>query len=63
MWSLAWGLVMLRIQMAVILAIPIIMTYNGKRSRSQKINKIMKYGFYIYYPLHLFIIGLIQYAL
>ena len=50
------------IQMAVILAIPVIMMYNGKRGRSQKTNTIMKYLFYIYYPLHLFVIGWIQWA-
>ncbi len=50
------------IQMAVILAIPIIMMYNGQRGYNQKINKIMKWLFYIYYPLHLFIIGFIQFV-
>lgn len=50
------------IQMAVVLAIPIIMMYNGQRGHNQKINKIMKWIFYIYYPLHLFIIGFIQYV-
>lgn len=45
------------LQMAVILAIPIIMMYNGQRGRSRKINNIMKWLFYIYYPLHLFILG------
>ena len=49
------------IQMGVILSIPVIMLYNGQRGRSPKINKIMKWLFYIYYPLHLFIIGYIQY--
>ena len=49
-------------QMAVILAIPIIGSYNGKRGSSEKINKIMKYAFYIYYPLHLLVIGWIQAA-
>ena len=47
-------------QMAVVLAIPVIMKYNGKRGPSQKMNTVMKYAFYIYYPLHLFIIGWIQ---
>lgn len=47
------------IQMAVVLAIPIIMTYNGERGKNPKINKIMKWSFYLYYPLHLLIIGLI----
>ena len=49
------------IQMGVILAIPFIMMYNGQRGNSQRINRIIKWLFYIYYPLHLFIIGYIQY--
>lgn len=49
------------IQMGVILSIPVIMLYNGQRGHNPKINKIMKWLFYIYYPLHLFIIGYIQY--
>lgn len=48
------------IQMAVILAIPILMMYNGQRGRNPRLNKLMKWGFYIYYPLHLLVIGLIQ---
>ena len=48
------------VQMTVVLAIPVIMQYNGKRGQSQKINRAMKYAFYIYYPLHLLIIGWIQ---
>ena len=48
------------IQMAVVLAIPIIMMYNGQRGNNKKINNTMKWLFYIYYPLHLFIIGWIQ---
>ena len=51
------------IQMAVVLSIPIIFMYNGRRGHNQKLNKIMKWLFYIYYPLHLFIIGYIQFAL
>lgn len=50
------------LQMAVILSIPIIMMYNGQRGNNRKINNVMKWLFYIYYPLHLFIIGLIQFA-
>ena len=45
------------LQMAVILAIPIIMMYNGKRGGGDKVNRLMKWGFYIYYPLHLLVIG------
>ncbi|MBO5298938.1 MAG: hypothetical protein J6B51_02525, partial [Clostridia bacterium] len=42
--------------------IPVLLMYNGKRGKNQTANKIMKWSFYIYYPLHLFIIGLIQHA-
>ena len=51
------------IQMAVVLAIPIIGTYNGRRGRSARVNKVFKWLFYIYYPLHLFVIGLIRLVL
>lgn len=50
------------IQMAVVFAIPIIMMYNGQRGRNQRLNRIMKWLFYAYYPLHLFVIGWIQYV-
>lgn len=49
-------------QMAVVLAIPILMMYNGQRGKRQSVNKAMKWLFYIYYPLHLFVIGWIQYV-
>ena len=47
-------------QMAVVLAIPIIRMYNGQRGKSPRFNRLMKYFFYIYYPLHLFLLGWIQ---
>lgn len=47
------------IQLCTILAVPIIYLYNGKKGDNKKVNNIMKWLFYIYYPLHLFIIGLI----
>ena len=50
------------LQTAVVLSIPIIMMYNGKRGSNHKINNIMKWLFYIYYPLHLFVIGWIQFV-
>lgn len=50
------------LQMAVVLAIPFIMIYNGQRGKNQKVNSVMKWLFYIYYPLHLFVIGWIQYV-
>ena len=48
------------IQMAVVLSIPVIAMYNGQRGNSAALNRIMKWFFYIYYPLHLLIIGWIQ---
>ena len=50
------------LQMAVVLSIPILRLYNGQRGRNQGLNRIMKWAFYLYYPLHLFIIGWIQYV-
>jgi hypothetical protein len=51
------------IQMAVVLAIPILAMYNGQRGSSKQMNQTMKWLFYIYYPLHLFVIGWIQFIL
>lgn len=48
------------IQLCVALAIPLLFLYNGKRGRSPKINRFMKWLFYAYYPLHLLVIGLIR---
>ena len=45
------------LQLAVVLAIPVIRMYNGQRGSSPKANKIMKWVFYLYYPLHLLVIG------
>lgn len=44
-------------QMAVILAVPVLGLYNGKRGTSPQINRVMKWVFYLYYPAHLFLIG------
>ena len=44
------------LQMCVALAIPLWCTYNGERGKW----KGMKWFFYIYYPLHLTILGLIR---
>lgn len=49
------------LQMGVVLSIPVIAMYNGKRGKNPKINKFMKWFFYIFYPAHLFAIGLINY--
>ena len=48
------------IHAGVVLAIPLLKIYNGKRGKSAKVNKIMKWMFYIYYPLHLTVVGFIQ---
>ncbi len=42
------------IQLCTLLAIPILYMYNGERGRNSK------YGFYIFYPLHLLILGIIR---
>ena len=47
-------------QMGVVLSIPIIRLYNGKRGKSPRLNRFMKWFFYLYYPLHLLLIGWIQ---
>lgn len=43
----------------VLLAFPIINMYNGKRGSNPLLNKVMKWFFYLYYPIHLLILGLI----
>lgn len=54
--SVTYGL----IQFAVLLAIPVLAFYNGQRGSNPTLNKIMKWAFYIYYPLHLLIIALVR---
>lgn len=49
------------LQMAVVLAIPILMLYNGQRGKNVAVNCTMKWLFYLYYPAHLLVIGLLQY--
>jgi TraX protein. len=48
-------------QLGVFLAIPLLCRYNGKLGYNQN-NKWIKWSFYIFYPLHLLIIGLIEYG-
>ena len=50
------------LQLAVVLAIPVLALYNGERGKNPRLNRFIKWAFYIYYPLHLLIIGLIQLA-
>ena len=47
------------LQMAVVLSVPLLSLYNGTRGKSKRINKVMKWVVYIYYPLHLTLIGII----
>ncbi len=46
------------LQLCVVLSIPVIAMYNGQRGHLR--NRLTKWGFYVYYPLHLLIIGFIQ---
>lgn len=55
--DLAYGL----LQLAVVLSIPVIALYNGQSGKNPRVNKAMKWLFYLYYPLHLFVIGIIQF--
>jgi len=43
--------------LGILMVIPLLKAYNGQKGFS---NKWIKYGFYIYYPLHLSIIILLQ---
>ena len=45
-------------QLGVILALQLLFLYNGKKGKGAKFNKWI---FYIYYPLHLIILGIIKY--
>ena len=44
------------LQFATLLSLPILYFYNGERGKA----KCMKWLFYIYYPLHLFIIAILR---
>ncbi len=55
-YCLAIDLVYGLLQFCTILAVPIIGLYNGNKGKG---NSFMKWSFYVYYPLHLLIIGLI----
>ena len=47
-------------QLSVVLSIPILMLYNGQRGSNPKVNAFMKWFFYIYYPLHLALLGVLK---
>jgi len=46
-------------ELGVFLALPLIAMYNGELGFTRK-NKLFKYGFYVYYPLNIFVIWLVQ---
>ena len=48
------------LQFGVFLSVPLLRLYNGARGRSARLSRILKPLFYIYYPLHLFLIGLVR---
>ena len=50
------------LQMAVVLAIPVLRMYNGLRGPNRNVNRLMKWVFYLYYPLHLLVIGALRSA-
>ena len=59
-YALALDLLYGLLQLCVVLSVPLIGLYNGRRGANPRLNRIMKWGFYIYYPLHLLIIGILR---
>lgn len=57
---LPYDLLYATMQLSVLLSIPILMLYNGQRGPNPKFNTFMKWFFYIYYPLHLALIGVLK---
>ena len=47
-------------QLSVVLSIPVLMLYNGQRGPNPRVNAFMKWFYYVYYPLHLAILGLLR---
>ena len=48
------------LQLCVFLSVPLLRLYNGTRGKSAALDRVMKPLFYAYYPLHLFILGLLR---
>ena len=55
-YATSYDMVYGTLQMAVILSIPFLYLYNGQKGTI----KGMKWFFYLYYPLHLFVLGLVR---
>ena len=53
----------LRILWSVILplSLPLLARYNGQRGKNARVNNFLKWFFYLYYPLHLTILGAVRY--
>ena len=47
------------LQMGVALSLPVLRLYNGQRGKSPAVNWFMRWFFYLYYPAHLLLIGLL----
>ena len=62
-YSLSLDLIYGFIQFSTLLAVPLIYFYNGKKCKNRKINQVLRYFFYFYYPLHLLIIGVVSLCL
>ena len=58
-YALALDVVYGLLQMGVVLAIPLISRYNGRLGDHPRAVRWMKTLFYVYYPLHLAVLGLI----
>ena len=48
------------LQFGVFLSVPLLRLYDGTRGKHAALNRVMKPLFYLYYPLHLFLIGLVR---
>ena len=49
------------LQLAVALSLPLLARYNGQRGKNARVNNFLKWFFYLYYPLHLTVLGAIRY--
>ncbi len=47
------------LQLAIGLCVPVLWLYNGQRGKSPRLNRFWKWFFYLYYPLHLTVLGLL----
>ena len=47
------------IQFATVLTLPLLALYSGKKSEHPAVNKAMRYFLYLYYPVHLLVLGIL----